>query len=226
MELAETLRNPFFTIWTKPRSTIRQIILAGGAHRSILLVAAAAEISAIVAVASGSRVILSWGGQPLALVNSNLQHMLNLGMIIGAPLFAIEVLFLNSMFVRWAGKLIGGRGKPAEVRAAFAWSTVPAIVSALLYAIAVAAGWASVPQDPEVPNLFRAIAEQFTGINAVFGVLSLWSLVILIEGLSEVHGFSIWKALAARVLGFVAMFVPIAAAGAIIAVPMLVNLHI
>ncbi len=117
--------TPFFTIWTQPRATIRRIADTDPRRNVIALAAIGPAIGALAgqwskALASNANLSVLW---PIWVAASvAIQAALGvLGLFIGGALF------------KWSGSLLGGVASRVEVRAAIAWSQVPAIAAGISF---------------------------------------------------------------------------------------------
>jgi hypothetical protein len=187
--------NPWVSMWTRPRATIRQIVMSDSQRHVHLL----AMISGV--------------GQSL----SNAEER-NLGRQMGVPavlVFCLIVgaiggligLYLGGALLRWTGSWLGGQATSAQVRAAYAWSSVPAIwllpiwlpkILILGRRVFMDVGFASETQ--RLAFLLFALIELVVGI---------WGVVVFLKSLGEVHGFSAWKALGAAILASLVVVVPV-----------------
>jgi hypothetical protein len=112
--------------------------------------------------------------------------------------------------MHWIGSRFGGQASPVEVRAAFAWSSVPNIWSQILWIpqLALFGKELFTSATPKIAaNPFLALV--LLGFLGVQLVIAIWAFVVLLICLSEVHRFSIWKALATIVVSGLAIFVPL-----------------
>jgi hypothetical protein len=121
----------------------------------------------------------------------------------------VVALYLTSAVFRWSGGLLGGVASRVDVRAALAWSQVPAIVAEIILLVVVLMG---VPMPVPTPGELPHIDPSFYKILLFEAVFGLWGLVISLKCIGEVHRFSAWRALVAilipplmvaLVLGFV-----------------------
>jgi hypothetical protein len=113
---------------------------------------------------------------------------------------ALGILFLyifGALF-RWSGSLLGGTASSVEVRAALAWSGVPAIVGEIILMLALFAG---VPMPKIFPGALPLIDPAFYKVMVVEGVIGIWGFFISLKCVGEVHRFSAWRA-------FVAILIP------------------
>jgi hypothetical protein len=184
---------PYFTIWTEPRATIRRIVEINP-RRSVMLLAMLAPVLTTlehqwVAAMSGSKTPPWWPFQVAVEV-------------VGAAIFGIVVLYVNSGLVTWAGRAIGGVGRALEMRAAIAWSEIPTITAAGASIVALLVGLMT---PPEVGiNGLPKMGQPLIELGGVHFVLGLWGFVISLKCIGEVHKFSAWRALLAVLI--VALF--------------------
>ena len=188
----------FFTIWTAPRATIRRIVDSDPTRNVIALAAIGPAISMLVsewAEALGN--------------NANLSVLWPISVAVYVALsaaFGVISLFIGGAIWRWSGSLLGGVASSIEVRAAIAWSSVPAIAAEIVLLIAVLLG---VPMPQATKGTLPHFDPAFYKLTAVQAVLGIWGLVILLKSLGEVHRFSAWRALAAGLIPPLTAFVAI-----------------
>ncbi len=193
--------NPLLAIWTRPRATIQQII-DDDPEGWVLALAAIAGIGQTLNDASTRS-----SGDSLDLPS------IFIIAVIAGPLLGILGLYAVGALLRWTGRWIGGHASQVEIRCASAWSQVPAIWAMLLW----------------VPELWLFGSEMFTEqtpridadptlqvvllvIVMIEIVITIWSIVVFLECLGQVQGFSAWKALGNSILAGLVIVVPIAAA--------------
>ena len=188
--------TPFFSIWVRPRRTMRAII-DSNPQRLVLVLAALSGFGSALDNASTSSI---GDGNSIPVV-----AIVALSAVAGS-LGGILTLYVGGFVMKWAGRPLGGRATQVEVRAALAWSTVP-----LIWALPL---W--------IPELALAGREMFTTATPILAasplravllvlvvllevVLGIWSFVLFLKCLGEVHGFSAWKSLAAVLLSVLAI---------------------
>ena len=177
----------FFTIWTEPRATIRRIVDTDPTRNVIALVAIGPAIGAL-----ASQWSKALGN------NANLSVLWPLWVVISVAIqAALGVLFLYifGVIFKWSGSLIGGVASRVEVRAAVAWSQVPAIAAEIVLLLAVLMG-IPIPV-PTTPNTFPQIDPAFYKVMVIEGVLGFWGFIVSLKCIGEVHRFSAWRALVA-----------------------------
>jgi hypothetical protein len=192
--------NPWLSIWTQPRATMRQILDTDPRR----LVHVLAILGALCRMLSSNVPPIG----PLA--------RLPLSAIVAYKLCAGVVggligLYLGSAILTMTGRWLGGRGSFVAVRAAAAWSNVPLIWGGLLWLPLLGyLGIEALNFDPKI--LFEdpggLIVMLPIGLLAV--ILGIWTLVIALKCLGEVHGFSAWQALGAVVIGVLILAIPFA----------------
>ena len=171
--------SPWVSIWLSPRRTIDHILATQPRHLVWLLAALGA--------------VASFYGQFLSV--GFLDQLLGwrgwLCFIMGSAALGILFLYLNALILRGTGSLIGGRATSLELRAALAWSAIPAIAGVVialsLNAAANVFGGAGM-MSPAVVSVLSQI---------VVAVSGLWSFVIMLLMFSRIQDFGFWRTIAA-----------------------------
>lgn len=176
--------NPWGSMWTNPRTTIKAIVSHNPNYRFLLF----STLYGFVEALRGAQ-IFSLGSY------YNFWAIVAACLILCLPIGALS-LSLTSLFVFWVGKLIKGQATYREVRAAVTWSNVTVIVSIFLVAATVVLFGPSFFDKNFAYQYFpKGFSILLMGIFFVEFALSLWSFVIFIKALSEVQKFSGWMAL-------------------------------
>ena len=185
--------NPWLSLWTQPRATVRQLI---DTDPSYLVIAIMIGVGAIGGLQSVTELVLQ--GE----IASEQQTLMKvLGVVFGAILAVIS-LYLAGWLYSVVGGWLGGTGKSVELRTAAAWSNVPTLISGILILICYAlAGKGS---SLDVVMVAAAL------IATVFGV---WQLIILCKMIGESHGFSAWKGLGTLIISILIIAVALIAIG-------------
>ncbi len=172
------LRNPWTSIWVKPRQTIAEIVRKNPSFRFFFL-CFIYGFSALLHTAQNGSFGLTHGAPAILLAAAILAFFVGFASI-----------SIASLLLTWTGKWLGGVGRYVEVRSAIAWSNVPRVVDILVWTIlAFLFGSMVFTQD------FALGARALALVGIVQYALIAWTLVILIVSLSEVHGFSLFKAI-------------------------------
>ena len=183
--------NPFISIWTSPRDTLKRIVEHDPEHKVLLITCLAGIVNLI-----GEYSNKSLGDA------YDVTLLLILAVILG-PIFGVIGLYLGAWLIGLTGKWLGGQASTEHLRTAIAWANVPVIMVLVLFI-------------PEFliygPDLFTTemssivssypMYYSFMGFMLLELTLAIWALVILIKGVAQVQGFSSWGALGNLVLAF------------------------
>ncbi|MEM8865876.1 MAG: Yip1 family protein [Planctomycetota bacterium] len=186
-EPGELSLNPWVSILTEPTLTIRQIVRSNPAHCVVIL-------SCLLGVVS--LLGINDGREESAYLPLT---MLLPVALIGGPILGLLIIYVSAAVLRISAKVLSGVASYAEMRAAYAWSAVPAIYAApltLLTAIVTSPEGA----EPGSPT-FSTVAALNLAASAIAGI---WSFIISLNTIAEVNHFSRLKAFGAMILpGFV-----------------------
>lgn len=175
VQASEPRRLPLLSVWWRPRDTIEGIA-AGPPHQLPVLM-----LAALGGFAAAVNLLCSFGaGTDL------IDWRILLGCLVVGGSFSILSLYVTSFIASWLARRIGGTAPAAAVRAAFAWSMVPAIlglVVVLVVAAVLRGGGGAV-----LPSLSKTLQL----IGAVFG---LWAAIMSLLMLARVERFGFWKAI-------------------------------
>ncbi len=177
--------NPFETIWTRPRETVRRII-SENPDQHVYLLACLAGVGETL-----DRASMRNAGDHLPL-----GVILAIACIFG-PLGGLIMLWISSHLIRWTGLWIGGTAVREHVRTALAWSSVPTVF-ALVFWIPELLLFGRELFTSETPRLeaHPALWFPFLALMMAELVFSIWSIVLLCHTVAEVQGFrSAWRGL-------------------------------
>ena len=206
MEDNLSLNNPWINIWFNPRRTIRQIVDLNPSYYVLplaLFSGVANTLDTAIGRSLGDRI------DPTLLI---------LIILILGPLGGLLSLYIGGAILQITGSWLGGKANSEEVRAAIAWASVPSILIFcldLLFILMVGLEAftsetpileARLTGSPVLAALYLFIAF----VLAIAGIiLGIWSFVLLLKCLGEVHQFSAWRALAASLIPAVAILLPL-----------------
>ena len=196
--MAHAMINPWITVWTRPRHTIRHLVTYASESALLPLAAVGGVVQALDRASSRSLGDTIPFDVILALCGA-------LG-----PLIGILELYLGSVLISWTGRWIGGNAESDEIRTAVAWANVPLIGVFVLWILQ------TVLLGPELfttltPRLDNSggLAIGFLASALAQITLGIWAFFILLKGLGEVQGFSAWKAFGNVLLSSLVFVVPI-----------------
>jgi hypothetical protein len=179
------LLNPWVSMWTKPRETVRQQLETDPEKHVLLLGVLIGVLGQL-----GNNSIARWPE-----ISHRVAALAGL-MVVGA-LIGILWIYLGGWLTAVAGRMLGGLGRALECRTALAWSTIPGLwmtplnVPICLYYLSVGPA-AIVPVDPN-PSLwaqFAILPPWMLGIMAIGMLVGFWQMVILSKAIGEAHQFS------------------------------------
>ncbi|MDN3508767.1 MAG: YIP1 family protein [Candidatus Neptunochlamydia sp.] len=187
--------NPWLSIWVHPRKTIRALVEYNTNYRLVTF-----------CVVYGFQYILQIL-QYLSLVEgTSLLFVILLALIFSIPMGYI-VFNVLSAFYFWVGKLIKGKGSFKQIRAATYWSTVPMVVTCLVWIVLMVLHGNSFFVVGYEAKLVGTAAAISIGLGIIQLVIAIWGLIILLHALGEVQGFSVWMTLLNLVLAGLAIFI-------------------
>jgi hypothetical protein len=192
--------SPFLTIWTRPRETVRTILLQNP-ELYVTLLACLAGIKETLDRAA----MRNMGDKtPVPIVVAS-------ALILG-PLSGLFSLWMFSHLVLWAGRWMGGTASRDHLKTAIAWASVPVVVALPLW-IPQLALFGPDLFTKETPRLdaHPLLLIPLIAYGLVEAVFGMWAFVLLCHTVAEVQGFSsAWR-------GFRNVFL----AGAMVVVPLL-----
>lgn len=183
--------NPWIRMWTKPRETIRAIVTIDPRYRFLTL-SAVYGLPAMLQMAQNMSLGFSY-----SLV----------GILLGClflSLFAGMIgITIGSGLLYMTGKWLGGAATFLQVRCAVSWSNVTNIVSILLWVALILAFKKMLFTEMFATSTFTSGESNLLFIIFITQfVMSIWSLVLLVQATAEVQGFSAWKALLSILIAF------------------------
>jgi hypothetical protein len=184
--------NPWVSIWVRPRDTIRKIIDFDPGYRFALL----SGIYGFPLLLQISQNFSLGQSIPIFII---ILIALCLSVFVGMLVISIE-----SALLLWTGRWLGGVASYKEIRAAVAWSNVPNIVTIATWIIFLAifgqqAFFYEFPEGVFTGSLYSILFL----LSLIQLIISIWSLIIFLQALGEVQGFSAWKALLNAIIPFV-----------------------
>lgn len=174
--------NPWLSMWIHPKETIQQIISSSESDKWVFLLAMIAGFSQSLDRASMKNL-----GDTVSV------SQIILGSLVAAPFVAWITLYIGGGLIKWTGKWFGGQSSSENIRVALAWSGVP-IVWALILWIPEYFLFGKELFTTDTPTIVEN-AGIFYMFCAVEFVIGCWALIVLLKSLSQVQGFSAWKAL-------------------------------
>lgn len=186
--------NPWFTIWTEPRKTIRSIVQTDPKYGFVAL-------SVLYGLPLALNLIQSFDLTTIIPVWAAI-----LGALIVCTFLGMAGISIGAWLLQITGRWIGGKGDFQNVRSAVAWANVPNFVTILLWLVLLGVFGTQI--------FSKHFSEmQFVGYQSgilflvmlLETIVSIWGFIILLNTLAEVQEFSIWKALLNVIIPFVGL---------------------
>jgi len=174
--------NPWVTIWTQPRKTIRAIVENNPKYGFFYL-------ASILGISSAFFSIYLY-----KVSKENFLTTLLLNIII-APFLGIISLYFNSWILQITGKIFKGDAPFMHIRAALSWSKVTYILPICMWLIILAMS----------PNIIISQNEPPTTlfVSLIFLISSVWAFIILLRAIQEVQKFSVWFSFFSIIIAFI-----------------------
>lgn len=172
--------NPLFSIWTKPRQTVRQVIEERRSSYIFLLL-----------VLSGYAAVLIGALDTASDQAFGIGALLIVGLII-SPLVALIGNALGSLVSLLVGKIFKGTATYSEMFRALLAGQIPQmwLIPVLLLWIFL---WPS-SYFTETPLAYSGTDSVLNGVlSAILFVISIWTFVVQSKAIGEAHGLSAWK---------------------------------
>ncbi|MCH9613634.1 MAG: hypothetical protein SP1CHLAM54_06390 [Chlamydiia bacterium] len=175
----------FSSIWVKPKQTLRRIVESAPNAKLWLL-------SAVYGLH-----YMFWLGKFFSFSNT----LPLWGTIVLAVVLAIPVGYIafniTAWFIWWIGKLLGGHAPFTHVRAVVAWSNFPNIINIIVWIVLMSAFGSSVFAQGFPGNIHPegGMLRLLQICMVVQLIISIWILVIMVNGLGEVSMYSVWMGL-------------------------------
>lgn len=181
--------NPWLNIWLKPKETIQNIIDTNPEY-GVLLITSWAGITNVFGKASEKSLGDNYGLYTIILV----------ALFLG-PIIAVIGLYIGAYLIRLTGGWLNGTGNFSQVRAAVAWSNVPLMIMLVLTVLEIIIFgeelFSSYMPRTWSNDLLYYTLWGFIGLEVILGI---WSIVIIVASVAQVHDFSIWRSIGALLL--------------------------
>lgn len=175
--------NPWASVWVSPRTTIGNIVKYNPNYFLWVL-----------AGLNGLPLLLHIAQNMLLGQRYSILVILAVAIILAFVVGIINIT-IGSFFCWITGKWMGGKSDFVNVRTAVAWSNAPNLVTAILW-LSLVVIFQRHFFDGQYVNTTLAWQQTLLVATGVIQLaVSIWTLVILVAGISKVQGFSIWKAI-------------------------------
>lgn len=201
--MAKTLQtNPWLSIWTQPKKTIRAIVNTD-AKMGFLILCAIYGLPLAFNLA-----------QSFAFSTSVPVWAILVGSLVVCTFLGVIGISISAWLLHFTGRYLKGKADYTAVRAAVAWSNVPNIVTIGMWVLLLIVFGGNVfNKDFSQGQYFGYQAGILFIVMLVESVVSIWGFIILLNALAEVQGFSIFRALLNIIIPFIVVVAVIYFAG-------------
>jgi hypothetical protein len=191
--------NPWFSIWLKPRGTMRQILATEYPVYVVFILAAIGGISQSLDTAA----IHGLGDKV------SVPTIFGIALTLGA-IGGIIQMYLGSFVLKWTGSWLKGQATYTQVRLAYVWTSIP-LAWLLLFWIPNVLLFGEENFTALTPRIDESgsLLLMFLGLGIVEMIGGAWAFIIFLKCLGEVQGFSAWKALLNVLLAILVVIVPL-----------------
>ncbi len=169
--------NPWLSMWSQPRTTIRFIIQTNPGHGVFWL--SAIYLFHLLFVFSN---FYSMG------LNVSF-YLIFVGILALSFPLGIAWLYFMGWILHFTGKWLHGKAPASYLRASLAWSMVPYTICVLMWLILMVG-------NSDLVFIQSASGTSLVFINLITFILGLWAFILLIQSVREVQSFSPLRALA------------------------------
>ncbi|MFS1512535.1 Yip1 family protein [Chengkuizengella sp. SCS-71B] len=199
--------NPWFSIWLKPRQTMRYVLNNKPSRIFLFLLIFLGTFKSFDLDIGTSYLILNSIDQ----INSsvNLSSILFTS-IIGSLILAVGAYYIYPILLRWFGSLLGGKGTTQEVRNAYAYSLIPQVYLLIFVAIPSLLLFGIENYTEYKPRIESSLLLErlFIILNSLDYIIGIWAIFITIKCLAEAHQFSFWRSLGTTIIGVLVISIP------------------
>ncbi|MCM3637522.1 YIP1 family protein [Sporosarcina luteola] len=185
-EASGQLVNPWTSVWLHPRQTVQYVMdYKNGSF--VLMIAAITGVIHFLDQATGNELFENW----------NIAAVLLVALLAG-PVIGVIGLYIASGIYHAFSLMLGGLGTFEETRRAFTVSSIIIVIGGLIWIpdlLILGQGNFSSDYDFSIGQLGWSMISLI--VNFIVGI---WSLIVLIAAIAEVHRFSAWKATLAVIL--------------------------
>ncbi len=174
--------NPWVTIWTQPRKTIRAIVENNPKYGFFYL-------ASILGISSAFFSIYLY-----KVAKENFLTTLILNIII-APFLGVISLYFNAWILQITGKIFKGDAPFLHIRAALSWSKVTYILPICMWLVLLAMSPNVIISQNEPPTTLF--------VSLIFLISSIWAFIILLRAIQEVQKFSVWISFFNIIIAFI-----------------------
>ena len=166
--------NPWKSIWTRPRETIKVIVHNKLGYGNIYL-ASMYMLQSLLFYANWWSLGLKFSSYSVLFLS-----------ILVSPLLGFTWLFFMSFIYSLTGRMLNGHAPAAHLRTVIAWAKIPTSINLLMWLVLTFLSSETVfIQDGGGPSSIF--------IYSIIFIVGIWSFILLLKGLAQVQKFSNWR---------------------------------
>jgi len=174
--------NPWISMWTEPKSTIRAIVLRNPNFGVVYLV---------------SIYTLQNFFYVFSFFHIKFPVYLTLGVsLLLSPILGMVWLYFFGAVFYLIGRCLKGSAPMKYILTAIAWSKIPMSISLLMWFVLFAA-------NQGIDLLYSLSNIEWVFIGTIASILMIWSQVLLFQSIREIQKFSVVKTLSNMVLSWI-----------------------
>ena len=170
--------NPWLTMWSQPKNTVRALIRSRPAYGVFYLV--------VIYALQGFFFYSNWWSLGLT---AHFYTLLIMGVVL-SPLIGLVWLYYAGFIFHLTGRWLKGRAPASHLRTAIAWSKLPYTINLLMWLVLIFMN----PKSVFIQDAAEGPSSIF--VNFITMILGIWSLVLLVQSVSEVQQFTVARSAA------------------------------
>lgn len=176
--------NPWLSMWSQPRATVKALVSSKPSYGVYYLAA--------IYLLQSFFFYFNWWSLGL----KSEYYTLFLTGVILSPLVGFVWLYYMGWIFRFTGRVLHGEAPTSHLRTAIAWAKIPYSINALMWFILIL-------MNPDQVFVQDGGGPSSIFVNFITLILGVWSLVLLIQSISEIQQFSITRSIVNVVMAWV-----------------------
>lgn len=189
--MEQTSLNPWKSMWTQPRQTIREVLVTEPVNKAILLGMVGGILQSL------DRAVQKNLGDRMSLIG------VIASCIIAGAIGGLLIMYLGAWIIRVTGRWLGGKAEFEDIQVALGWASIIPIWTGILWIPELLLfGNELFKKSTPIIDASPLLSIIFFILTSIELALGVWGIVTLLKCLGEVQGFSAWRALLNVLLPF------------------------
>lgn len=168
--------NPWLSMWTQPRETIRTIVQTNPRYGVFWL--------STLYVLQSLFFFLNFQSMGLSF---SLYYLL-VPVLVLSPILGFLWLFFYGWLLKFTGHWLGGTAPKSHLRAALAWSRIPMSIALVMWFFLLIA-------NPDYVFIQYVGGPSALFVNLILFILEIWTFVLFVQSVREVQHFTLIRSL-------------------------------